>query len=89
MSATSITNMLGKTLTVGQEVTHYEGWKGIVIGINDKRGLVYVNPHNPGQLREMDFYPLNDMHRERTGKDDFCRPRDHGLTMGNFVEACD
>lgn len=87
MNDNSITNLAGKTLRMGQEVTHYEGWKGTVTGINDERGIVYVTPHNPGELREMDFYPLNDMHRERTGRDDFCKPRDHGLTMGNFLEA--
>lgn len=89
MSANSITNMLGKTLTVGQEVTHYDGWKGIVTDINEERGLVYVTPYNIHEDKVRECWKLSYENAVNHGFPEFCRPRDHGLTMGNFLEACD
>ena len=85
----TMTNLLGKTLTVGQKVTHYDGWTGTITSFNEARGLVFVQPDDMTALPQRDCYALNEAHRERTGKAEFCRPRDHGLTMGNYREACE
>jgi hypothetical protein len=87
--ATEMTNMLGKTLRVGQHVTHTDGWTGVIFDINEARGLVFVHPDDLSKLPRRDCYPINAAHQERTGRAEFCRPRDHGLTMGNYREAGD
>lgn len=88
MSDHSITNLLGNTLTFGQTVTHYDGWQGTIWKIDEKRGLVYVDPHNPEEVPSYQRWLLNPIAAERHGRPDFIKARDHGLGMGNFIEAC-
>jgi hypothetical protein len=86
--ATEITNMAGRTLRLGQTVTHWDGWTGKIVRINEDRGLVFVEPDDLSKLPRRYCYPLNDASRAQTGRAEFCRPRDHGLSMGNYREAC-
>ena len=85
----SMTNMIGKTLTVGQKVTHWDGWTGIITSMNENTGKVYVQPDDMTILPRRHYWLLNEASRERTGRAEFCLPRDHGLSMGNYREACE
>ena len=87
-TTTEMTNIAGLTLRIGQTVTHWDRWTGTVIGFNESRGLVYVQPDDMAALPRIDCYPLNPKSAANSGKAEFCRPRDHGLSMGNYREAC-
>lgn len=93
MEVQSITNCLGKTLTVGQHVTHHDGWTGVIYKITDepnmRAALVYVTPDDISQVPRYDCWPLNEEQQKLHSKTEFCRARDHGLSMGNWKEACE
>jgi heat shock protein HspQ len=83
MTINSITNLRGRTFRIGQQVTHTQGWHGIVFKIAKSR--LYVEPNNPNQVPPHDRWPL--ARPTEGGKTEFIRSRDHGLGMGNFKES--
>jgi hypothetical protein len=84
-----IVNEEGTTFVVGDRLRHrVDNWTGTLIAIN--RGntgpaMLKVMPDRLDDLPRRDCYPLNSEHAARTGTSHFCRPRDHGMSMGNFV----
>lgn len=84
----TITNLAGQTFAVGRRVRHSDGWTGTVIGVNDKGAvdLLLVQPDAGAALRGYDAErPLNAKHAALFGRSTHCRPRDQGLSMGNYT----
>jgi hypothetical protein len=85
----SVTNLNGKTFTVGQTV-HYRGIPCEITSIRAvRRGVphVHVKVSDVAKLDSVDYWQLNPQAAAHHGHPDFCRPRDHGLSMGCFDEA--
>ncbi len=85
-----VTNVFGTTFAVGDRVRHFghKGWwTGTVIEIiwHPNRAVrLRVNPDDPSQLGDREYYTLNPQAAARHGSPTYCAARDVGLTMGNF-----
>lgn len=85
---TAITNYLGQTYSIGSRVRHSDGWTGTVTGIRETQtvDLLLVNPDPGSVLCGYDKErPLNAEASARLGRGTSCRPRDQGLSMGNYT----
>jgi hypothetical protein len=85
----TVTNNAGATFTIGMTVTHHDGWAGKVIKIRDTRSCVkiHVQPDDMGALPDRERWMLDEVSAARHGHPDFCYARDHGYSMGNFLEC--
>lgn len=83
---TEITNLLGRTFTLGQGV-HYYGIPCTIREIRNSSVLVDFEPSDLKRLSGRDRWLLSEVSAIRHGHPDFCRPRDHGVSMGCFDEA--
>lgn len=83
-----MTNAAGKTLRVGQRVTHTDGWAGTIYAIRSYQGItkIHVNPDNINEVRD-GTWRLSASNAKLEGKEAYCRVRDHGVSMGHFKEA--
>jgi hypothetical protein len=87
----SVTNLNGKTFRVGQLV-HYRGIPCTIRMIRPVlRGvpqiLVDFTAENLERVPDSERWMLNPQAAEYHGRPDYCRPRDHGVSMGCFDEA--
>ncbi|EPX77972.1 hypothetical protein [Salipiger mucosus] len=87
-----VENMDGEIYHLGQDVVHTDGWTGKIIEIVAPREnninpiLLRVEPDDMSQLRGQDRErPLNEVAAAQAGRPTSCRPRDMGLSMGNFT----
>lgn len=89
MTTNSITNLEETTFTVGDRLRHSAGWTGVLVEIDDSpyrtAAMLKVLPDNPADLPARDYYALNAASAAQSGKTHFCRPLDHGYSMGNFT----
>lgn len=88
---TSITNMVGQTFNVGGRVRHTDGWTGTITAISETThvnmpDLLLVEPDQMDLLCGYDReYALNQNAAAESGRPTYCRPRDTGLSMGNYT----
>lgn len=84
-----VTNCDGDIYRVGGRVRRYgERWTGTITEIvwtPNLPPLIRVMPDDITQLGRHECWPLNARAAAEHGSPDFCKPRDRGLTMGNFV----
>jgi hypothetical protein len=84
----SITNFSGQTFTVGRRVRHTDGWTGTITAIRETPmvDLLLVEPDEGAALGRNDAErPLNSQAAAEHGRPTYCRPRDTGLSMGNYT----
>lgn len=82
---TTVRNLSGNTFSIGDRVRHAsDDYLGTIYGFNVTRRCTYVlvNPDSVDDVPRHDQWPLR---VPVDGKSDFCRPRDHGLSMGNWI----
>ena len=86
----SITNFSGQTFNVGGRVRHSDGWTGTITSISESThvnfpDLLLVQPDEGSVLGYNDAErPLNEHSAAQNGRPTYCRPRDTGLSMGNY-----
>ena len=78
----TVENMAGQVFAVGGRVKHYDGWQGTIVEIVERfhsdAVLLRVKPDN------MSLLPANQCWETIGGKV-FCKPLEHGLSMGNYT----
>lgn len=84
----SIENLAGQIYRLRDRVRHSDGWTGTITAIKERHNgpyLLIVEPDDISALARRDCWALNAESAAACGRSHFVRPRDHGLTMGNYT----